>query len=783
MDALAGFSEVWFCDFEFHQPDGERPTPLCMVARELRTGRVLRLWQDQLSALTAPPFGIGRESLFVAYYASAELGCFLALHWSMPLYILDLFAEFRCLVSGLTVLCGCGLLGALTYFGLDGIAAAEKDSMRQLAMRGGPYTASERQALLDYCQSDVDALARLLPAMLPRIDRPRALLRGRYMAAAARMEWNGIPIDTAALARLRANWSGIRGRLIATVDKDCGVYVPAGRRTLDPDSRFGAAILETARDWSVDPYTLADAVDAVWAEERQATEDVFAARRAARQATGLTARRIRQWENAGRDSAAYPSLDASARQLAAAFPALGIGDGYRSDTGEDNNDYPGRLWELLRERDEVVRPRHHPDILRRAAELVASCPAGEPDYWRPMTFSAQRLAEYLARHKIRWPRRPSGALATDDDTFREMARAYPVEVGPIRELRYALSQIRLNSLAVGSDGRNRCLLSAFGSRTGRNQPSNARDIFGPAVWLRGLIRPAEGMALAYVDWEQQEFGIAAALSADPAMMEAYRSGDPYLTFAKQAGAVPRNGTKTTHKAERERFKVLALGVQYGMQAESLARKLDESPARGRELIDLHRRTYPRYWQWSDAVEMTAMLSGQLQAAFGWTVHVGPNANPRSLRNFPLQANGAEMLRLACILATEGGIRVCGPVHDALLVEGPADEIETLVAQTQAAMKTASELVLPGFPLRSEAKVIRWPDRFADPRGEPFWRTVWELIEELETPPADGRGRAGTPPADGRGTPTVHGAKPLPPAIPPSSLLFYSLVSSKDVLPL
>src|SRR5262249_22782151 len=158
----------------------------------------------------------------------------------------------------------------------------------------------------------------------------------------------------------------------------------------------------------------------------------------------------------------------------------------------------------------------------------------------------------------------------------------------------------------------------FRSRTGRNQPSNSRYIFGPSVWLRGLIRPAEGMALAQLDWEQQEFGIAAALSSDPAMMEAYRSADPYLTFAKQAGAAPKEATRQTHGAERERFKVLSLADQYGMGAAALARRLDESPARGRELLQLHRAIYPRYWQWSDAVEMTAMLSGRLQAAFGWS---------------------------------------------------------------------------------------------------------------------------------------------------------------------
>jgi len=61
---------------------------------------------------------------------------------------------------------------------------------------------------------------------------------------------------------------------------------------------------------------------------------------------------------------------------------------------------------------------------------------------------------------------------------------------------------------------------------------------------------------------------------------------------------------------------------------------------------------------------------QLWTVFGWTIHTGAKVNPRSLRNFPMQGNGAEMLRLACCFATEQGIRVCAPVHDALLIEAP-----------------------------------------------------------------------------------------------------------------
>jgi hypothetical protein len=311
-----------------------------------------------------------------------------------------------------------------------------------------------------------------------------------------------------------------------------------------------------------------------------------------------------------------------------------------------------------------------------------------------------------------------------------MARSHP-EVAPIRELRHALSQLRLNDLPVGSDGRNRCLLSTFGSRTGRNQPSNSKYIFGPAVWLRCLIRPEPGTALAYIDYEQQEFGIGAALSGDKAMQEAYRSGDPYLAFAKQAGAVPPDATKATHKRERDLFKTCALGVQYGMQSESLARRLGTPIAEGRELLRLHKQTYPVYWRWSDAVQDFAMIRGYLQTVFGWRVHVGPDANPRSLRNFPLQANGAEMLRLACCLATERGIRVCAPVHDALLVEAPANAIETIVARTQEAMREGSELVLPRFSLRTEANIIRFPERYMDDRGKRMWETVFRILGELE----------------------------------------------------
>lgn len=570
---LSDFRTVWVVDFEFRALPGERPQAVCLVARELHSNTLVRRWLTE-DIPDEPPFDVGPDSLFVAYFASAELGCCLALGWSMPSRVLDLYVEFRALTNGSIGPGGSGLLGALTYFGLDCMESVEKQTMRELAMREGPHNSEERIALLDYCQSDVDALPKLLDKMIVGIDLPKALLRGRYMRAVAAMEHRGIPVDLKTLHGLREYWPTIQTKLIENVD-------PRG--------------------------------------------DVFDGR----------------------------------------------------------------------------------------------------------TFKTDRWERYLIRHNIAWPRLPSGALCLDDETFRQVAKRHPMLVGKWRELRHTLGQMRLSDLAVGSDGRNRCLLSPFQSRTGRNQPSNSRFIFGPSAWLRSLIKPEEGRAIAYIDWSQQEFGIAAAFSEDPNMMAAYRSGDPYLAFAIQAGAVPPTATKQSHKRERTLFKACVLGVQYGMGAESLAASIGDTLDVARELLRLHRKTYPRYWRWSESAVDHAMLYRHLQTVFGWRLNVGPDANPRSLANFPCQANGAEMLRLACSMMVERGSGVCAPIHDAILVEAAADSIEDSVRQAQAAMREASAIVLGGFELESDSDVVRYPDRYSDERGVEMWTTVLTILAELD----------------------------------------------------
>jgi len=584
MNIFETFKEVWLCDFEFGSEPGERPEVRCMVAKEFRSGRVIRLWVDELGS--AAPFDVGPAALFVAYYASAELGCFLSLGWSPPARILDLFTEFRNLTNGSSPLAGNSLLGALSYFGLDGIGASEKDDMRQLALRGGEYTREERATLLDYCQSDVEALSRLLSRILPHIEYlPRSVYRGRYMAAVARMEHEGVPMDMPLLAKLRNNWEAIQDKLIAAVDEEYGVF----------DGR---------------------------------------------------------------------------------------------------------------------------------------------------TFKMDRFEAYLVKNEIPWPRLESGQLDLSNDTFRDMAMAYP-NMANLRDLRHSLSQMRLSALQVGPDGCNRCLLSPFSSRTSRNQPSNSKFVFGASSWLRNLIQPKPGYALAGLDWVQQEFGIAAALSGDRNMLDAYSSGDSYLAFAKQAKAVPDDATKKSHGKERDLFKACVLGVQYGMEAESLALRINQPVIVARNLLRLHREVYSQFWKWADNAVDYTILTGRQGTVYGWTHYLpqglnpnkknpsGDGVNPRSLRNFFMQANGAEILRLACILATEAGIRVCAPIHDAVLITAPENEIDDAANATAKHMREASRIVLDGFELRTDLSIARYPQHYSCEKGAKFWVTVSKLLEELQ----------------------------------------------------
>lgn len=339
---------------------------------------------------------------------------------------------------------------------------------------------------------------------------------------------------------------------------------------------------------------------------------------------------------------------------------------------------------------------------------------------------------YLVQQNIVWPRLDSGRLMLDKDTFSSMSKRY-TKVQPLHELRKTLSEFKLNKLAVGKDGRNRTLLSPFSAKTGRNQPSTTKFIFGPAKWVRGLIKPEIGMSLAYCDWSSQEIAIAAALSGDELLWKAYESGDPYIAFAIQAGLAPPEATKETHKDIRNRCKSVVLGTNYGMSAYGVAQAAKIHILEAKSLLQKHRETYRKFWSWADNNKNIGLLGLRLETCFGWPIQVeAGTVKANTFLNWPMQAHGAEMMRVACILAVERGLKLCAPIHDALLIESSNDQIETDVRKLKECMSEASEGVLgTGKICRVDAEIVKYPDRYMDEQGQEMWDKIMMLLAKKQ----------------------------------------------------
>lgn len=335
-------------------------------------------------------------------------------------------------------------------------------------------------------------------------------------------------------------------------------------------------------------------------------------------------------------------------------------------------------------------------------------------FYHGSVFQLGRFEQWLTKEGIVWPTTVHGVIDLSDSTFREMARIHPVLM-PLKALRSVLAGADPGSAKIGSDGRNRAQLNPFAARTGRNQPSTKDALICGPSWMRGLVRPSPGNGLAFIDWCSQEFGIAAALSGDCKMQAAYAAGDPYLALAR--------GQSRSVAATRATYKAVALGVQYGMGSSTLARYLGVPKSQAQEFIDHHKRLFPQFWKWIEAVDADALCRREQNSVFGWRVSVVANTTSGAIRNFPMQTNGAEILRLACCLTTEAGIRVCAPLHDALLIEAKLSDLDDAIADTQRLMAEASAIVLDGFALRTDVRTARYPTCLDDVHSSAIWPRI------------------------------------------------------------
>lgn len=287
---------------------------------------------------------------------------------------------------------------------------------------------------------------------------------------------------------------------------------------------------------------------------------------------------------------------------------------------------------------------------------------------------------------------------------------------------------------VGSDGRVRPYMNIYGAQSGRSQPAASGFMFLKPAWMRALVQPKDGYFMAGVDYGQQEFFLSGLESEDKNMIAAYLSGDPYLFGAKLAGAIPPNGTKETHKLERDTFKNTYLGILFGMTKYGLAIKLTNDLGReytedeAQEQIDLFEDAYPAYMEWKRDI-LDRYESGEgIALPCGWKM--GPdNDNPRSALNVPIQGMGASIMRKAVDLAVGRGCRVVKTLHDALYIEGRIGNEKQIVTLMDS-MREAFQFYYKGTKLYDTAGKIKL-DPFA---WSPNFEKDSEIVVDKHTIP-------------------------------------------------
>ena len=338
-----------------------------------------------------------------------------------------------------------------------------------------------------------------------------------------------------------------------------------------------------------------------------------------------------------------------------------------------------------------------------------------------------KFLEFIIKNNLEWEMGNSGPIR-NKEYMKQKARQYPI-IHPLKDLMHSISQSGLMSLSIGLDGRNRASLTSNITITQRNTASSNAYIFGTSAWVRNLIKPNVGMALAHLDYSQEEFAIAAALSDDENMKKDYISKDPYIQFAIRSGAVPKGATKNTHPIERDKFKQCVLAVQYGAGVNLISKRADVSLKEANEMLEYHKKSYEKFWEWSNNIISWGKMTGELSTMFNWK-YATENSKLTTLRNWMMQTTGAEILRWASCCGIENDIKICALIHDAILIESPIDKIEDDVKAMQTIMKQ-SALDIIDFEIFIDTDIIKYPNHYINEESGVMYKKICKLVNYEE----------------------------------------------------
>jgi DNA polymerase-1 len=226
--------------------------------------------------------------------------------------------------------------------------------------------------------------------------------------------------------------------------------------------------------------------------------------------------------------------------------------------------------------------------------------------------------------------------------------------------------------------------------------------------IRELFVPDAGYdALLSADYSQIELRILAHMSGDEGLIAAFRSGkDIHTATAAEVFGV---GEAEVTPLMRSRAKAVNFGIVYGISDYGLSQGIGVSRKEAGEYIDGYFARYPGVKRYIDAMVAEARDKGYVTTLFGRRRYLpeihSTNFNQRSFAertamNTPIQGTAADVIKKAMVevhrrLAAAGlKSRILLQVHDELVLEVAAAELDEVSAIVRGAMEGAASLAVP-----------------------------------------------------------------------------------------
>ncbi|MBA5764072.1 DNA polymerase I [Vibrio sp. 404] len=312
---------------------------------------------------------------------------------------------------------------------------------------------------------------------------------------------------------------------------------------------------------------------------------------------------------------------------------------------------------------------------------------------------------------------PSGTPSTNEEVLQELALDYPLpklilEYRGLAKLKSTYTD-KLPKMINPETGRVHTSYHQAVTATGRLSSTDPnlqnipiRNEEGRRI-RQAFVAP-HGYRIMAVDYSQIELRIMAHLSADQALLDAFRDGKDIHTAT--AAEIMGVSIDQVSSEQRRRAKAVNFGLIYGMSAFGLAKQLGIPRGEAQEYMNKYFERYPGVMQYMEDTRSTAAAKGYVETIFGRRLYLPEITSRNGMRrkaaeraaiNAPMQGTAADIIKKAMLLVDEwiekegnGRVKLLMQVHDELVFEVQESALAEIETKVQNLMESAAQLEVP-----------------------------------------------------------------------------------------